>query len=85
MNIEMEMEDIVLKSCEKLVSPESEYYIYTPSRSAREMFLYPLQCGHFIYEPGYFLRRESYDSFLLMFVQEGRLTLELAEIGRAHV
>lgn len=67
-----------MKSCEKYVSPESDYYIYTPSRSAQEMFLYPLQCGHFIYEPGYLLRRESYDSFLLMYVQKGRLTLELS-------
>lgn len=67
-----------MKSCEMFVSPESEYYIYTPSRAAKEMFLYPLQCGHFIYEPGYFLRRTSYDSFLLMFVQKGRLTLELS-------
>lgn len=67
-----------MKSCETLVSPESNYYIYTPSRSAQEMFLYPLQCGHFIYEPGYLLRRDSYDSYLLMFVQKGRLTLEFS-------
>lgn len=65
-----------MKSPEKFVAPESDYFIYTPSKSALEMFFYPLQCGHFIYEAGYHLRRESYDSFLLMYIQKGRLLLE---------
>lgn len=65
-----------MKSCEENVAPESEFYVYSPSRSAREMFFYPLQCGHFIYKAGYSLRRESYDSFLLMYIQKGKLTLE---------
>lgn len=65
-----------MKSREKFISPESDYFVYTPSKSAQEMFFYPLQCGHFIYEAGYSLRRESYDSFLLMYVQKGSLTLE---------
>lgn len=42
-----------------------------------EVFLYPLQCGHFLYEPGYSLRRDSYDSFLLMYIQKGELDLEI--------
>jgi len=65
-----------LKSCEKFISPESDYYIYSPSKSAQEMFFYPLQCGHFLYEAGYSLRRESYDSFLLMYIQKGHPTVE---------
>ncbi|MCM1189927.1 MAG: AraC family transcriptional regulator [bacterium] len=68
-----------MKSHEKFIAPESDYYVYSPSRSAMEMFFYPLQCGHFVYEPGYSLRRESYDSFLLMYIQKGRLTLEMEE------
>ncbi len=68
-----------MKSCEQLVSQESDYYVYTPSKSAKEMFFYPLQCGHFIYEAGYALRRESYDSFLLLYVKKGDLTLEFEE------
>lgn len=40
------------------------------------MFFYSLQCGHFIYEPGYHLCRESYDSFLLMYLQKGSMILE---------
>lgn len=68
----------MLKSCEKFISPESDYFVYAPSRAAQEMFFYPLQCGRFIYEAGYSLHRESYDSFLLMYIQKGGLTLQFA-------
>lgn len=54
-----------MKSCEEFVAPESDYYIYTPSKLAKDMFLYPLQCGLFSYEPGYHLKRDSFDSFLM--------------------
>lgn len=66
-----------MKSQEKSVRPDSEYYIYSPSKTALDMFLYPVQCGHFIYEAGYYLKRESYDSFLLMYIQKGELELEV--------
>ena len=64
-----------MKSCEDLVAPVSDYFIYSPSRMAQEMFLYPLQCGLFSYLPGYSLTRESFDSFLLMYIQKGELEL----------
>lgn len=70
-------EVLILKSCENLVDSESEYFVYSPSKSAQNMFFYSLQCGHFIYKPGYHLRRESYDSFLLMYLQKGSMVLEL--------
>ena len=59
-----------MKSCEDLVAPASDYFIYSPSRMAQEMLLYPLQCGLFSYLPGYSLTRESFDSFLLMYIQK---------------
>lgn len=65
-----------MKSCEKYVDKQSDYYIYTPSVTAKQLFFYPLQCGHFIYEAGYFLNREAFDSFLLMYVQKGCMVLE---------
>lgn len=71
-----------MKSCERYVSPKSDYFVYTPSRTAREMFFYPLQCGRFFYEAGYSLCRESYDSFLLMYLASDGLTLELD--GQVH-
>lgn len=46
------------------------------------MFLYPLQCGRFVYEAGYSLTRESFDSFLLMYVEKGSFNLETA--GQSH-
>ena len=64
-----------MKSCEKFVSEQSDYFIYSPSKLARKMFLYPMQCGVFTYLPGYSLTRQSFDSFLLMYVQKGELEL----------
>ena len=65
-----------MKSCEEFVSHESNYFIYYPSMTAQKMFLYPLYSGHFIYKSDYSLHRDSYDSFLLMYIQKGALTLE---------
>lgn len=65
-----------MKSCEKYIGSPSDYYIHTPSVTAKQIFFYPLQCGHFLYEPGYFLSREAFDSFLLMYVQKGSMALE---------
>ncbi len=65
-----------MKSAEQKVSPVSDYYINSPSRTAQEMFLFPLQCGLFTYDPGYMLKRSSFDSFLLAYVQEGNMLLD---------
>ena len=65
-----------MKSLENLVAPASEYYIYSPSKIAQGMFLYPLQCGLFTYEPGYRLARNAFNSFLLMYIQKGAMQLE---------
>lgn len=67
---------MIMKSCEEYVTPESDYYVYSPSMAARQMFFYPLYSGHFIYKSGYSLHRDSYDSYLLMYIQSGSLTLE---------
>lgn len=65
------------RSFEALISPESEYFIYSPSQIALDIFLYPLQCGLFSYRPGYSIYRESFDSFLLMYIQNGEMDLLL--------
>lgn len=64
-----------MKSLEEFVAPESDYFVYSPSKTALDMFLYPMQCGLFSYMPGYSLTRESFDSFLLMYIQKGELSL----------
>lgn len=71
-----------MKSCEKFVAPESDYFIYSPSKLALDMFLYPMQCGIFSYMPGYSLTRESFDSFLLMYIQKGELDLTFEGTAR---
>lgn len=68
-----------MRSREPYVSAESEYYVYTPSAAARRLFFYPVCVGHFVYEPGYLLKRNSYDSFLIMLVTDGSCTVTLNE------
>lgn len=60
---------------EALVSPTSQYYIYSPTQEGQKSLLYPLCLGSFSYLPGYSLHRSSYDSFLIMYVKKGACTL----------
>lgn len=62
-------------SIEKNVKSDSDYYIYTPSMLARKLFFYPTIIGRFDYEPGYWLHRNHFDSFLLMIVESGTLEI----------
>jgi len=71
-----------MKTCEDRIARSSEYFIYSPSRLAQELFLYPTQCGEFIYLPGYRLSRNAFDSFLLMYIRQGELTLEIQGCSR---
>lgn len=64
-----------MKPFEHLISQDSDYYVYTPSHTARELFFYPIYIGHYCYQPGYSLSRTSYDSFLLLLVTQGSLTI----------
>lgn len=57
-----------MRSFGEHITPDSDYYVYTPGALAQKLFFYPICVGHFIYEPGYFLQRNRYDSFLLMFI-----------------
>ena len=65
-----------MKPCEEKVSEGSEYYVYAPSKTAQLLFFYPMQCGLFFYEPGYFLRRSAFDSFLIMYIRRGTMLLD---------
>lgn len=44
---------------------------------AREMLLYPICVGHFLYEPGYALQRDAYDSYLILYIENGSMTVAL--------
>lgn len=60
-----------MRSQELKVSPLSDYYVYAPSTLAKRLYLYPLSTGYFIYEPDYFISRNSFDSFLIMYIAKG--------------
>ena len=63
-----------MKTNEALVMPQSEIFFYTPSLQAQKMFFYPICLGHYYYEPNYHLIRNSFDSFLLMYIIHGECT-----------
>lgn len=64
-------------SHEPHVAAGSDYYIYTASSLAKKLFFYPVCSGHFKYEPGYLLKRNSYESFLVMLILKGTCTVTL--------
>lgn len=64
-----------MKSNEALVKPQSDIFFYNPSLQAQKMFFYPICLGHYYYEPNYHLNRNSYDSFLLMYITSGECTI----------
>lgn len=65
-----------MKIRENGVSPESEIYFHTPSDQARQLFFYPLCTGRFFCRRNYCVHRTSYDSFLALYVVQGRGYLE---------
>ena len=64
-----------MRSQERYVRKDSDYYIHTPGSLASNLFLYPSIVGHFTYEPGYRLSRDSFDSFLCIYVKHGSGTI----------
>lgn len=60
-----------MQTQEAKISPRSSYYIYSPGLPARKLYLYPLSIGHFYYEPGYFIQRSHFDSYLVLYVARG--------------
>ena len=65
-----------MKSYEAHVAANSQYFVHLPSITAQQTFFYPTHTGYFIYEPGYSLRRDAYDSFLLMYIEKGQFIIE---------
>lgn len=70
-----------MKYNNRYITQDSLHYFYNPSLTALKTFLYPLQCGHYICLPGYSIHREpnAYNSFLLLYVESGQMTLKLHE------
>ena len=66
-----------MKSTEKYVSNDSEYYFHNASALAQTLYFYPVAAGKFTYLPGYELSRERYDSFLLIILESGKLDVNI--------
>jgi len=66
-----------MKSHESGVKNNSTIYFYTASTQAKRTFYYPICLGYFYYEANYHLKRDAYDSFLLMYVTNGECTIKL--------
>ena len=64
-----------MKSVEQNVLPRSEYFVHSPSSIAREAFYYPIHVGHFFYDTGYYLKRNAFNSFLILYVLDGEMIL----------
>lgn len=60
-----------------IADADSEFYIYTPSTTARATFLYPLRVGSFHDLSGYRQNRRSFDSFLIIAVLSGSMQLNI--------
>ncbi len=49
----------------------STQYFYTCTKTAKEMYLYPLILGKYICDRNYVVNRHSFDSFMLIYVHSG--------------
>ncbi len=68
-----------MKSTERFISLRSDYYIYTQSVNIPPFLFFCNSAGHFFYEKGYHLIRDSYDSFLLFYVCSGSMNFKTNE------
>lgn len=53
------------------ILPESQIYIYDTAEADRQIFLYALCTGHYRCSGEYVVRRQNYDSFLMLYVASG--------------
>lgn len=68
-----------MKTHERYIDSSSEYYVYTPSVTAKKLLLYPTHIGFFQYKPNYSLRRSNFHNFLIMLILDGECDLKLNE------
>ncbi|NLV59858.1 MAG: AraC family transcriptional regulator [Clostridiales bacterium] len=60
-----------MKIIERGVLPNSEVYFHTASEAARRMYFYLRCTGHFYCDENYAVNRQSYSSFLILYVARG--------------
>lgn len=60
-----------MKTKEKGILSESDVFFVTPSNQSLKLFHYVTSTGHFYYEDTYNLSRETFNSYLLMYIVKG--------------
>ena len=57
------------------IMKDSTQYFHTPSQTALKTFFYPIAIGHYYCNTDYNVQRESYDSFLVLYLKSGTMTV----------
>lgn len=70
-----------MHTTEKGVLPSSELFFTSPSTQAKNLFFYVTCTGHFMYEDLYELRRDNYNSYLIMHIIKGSVRIEYDTIS----
>lgn len=65
-----------MELCGKGLRKGSAIWFYTSSQMAKRLFFYPLVAGDFYCTANYRVKREQYDSILLLLVLEGEMVLQ---------
>lgn len=60
-----------MKVFEKGVLENSEAFFHTPSSMAKSLFFYFICAGHFYCNEKYYVKRNNYNSYLLMYIKDG--------------
>ncbi|MDQ7095302.1 AraC family transcriptional regulator [Desulfosporosinus sp. PR] len=64
-----------MKVKERGVLEESEYYFFTPSNLAKSLFFHLMCTGKFFCDHNYYVERDKYNSYLLMYIAKGQGTI----------
>ena len=58
------------------ITADSRLFLFTPSEIARQYYYYPVWCGHYFCNSGYFIKRQFYRPFLLAYIRKGKMHVE---------
>ncbi|MDF2538951.1 MAG: hypothetical protein K0S76_1972 [Herbinix sp.] len=67
-----------MKTNEKGIKKISDVYFCTPSNLALNTFLYVTCTGHYLYEEGYHVQRDKYNSYLIMYIVKGKARINVS-------
>lgn len=64
-----------MRVSEKGVLEESEYFFFTPSNLSKSLFFHLICTGKFFCDHDYYVQRDRYNSYLLMYIVKGQGTI----------